>query len=514
MYLGVIVFLGVALTGYWVYHKYFSAPVSEVITFKAERGPIQEIVNVRGEVVPVKEFSLEFPYSGIIDRIFVAKGDKITRGEALMKLETKDIDFELSRLDAVLTQSQANLNKLKAGATLEDEGVSQANVERAQAEYESAKTVLVTALTDAFTRADDTVRNKIDPLFNNPNTSPQLSFSPSDPQTKIDIEALRLALESRLKTWNAAISSLTTSSDLTAATTMADTGLTLARALSDKATQILNTLQPNAAVAQTTIDTWRTNVSAGRLSVGVAITNLASAKEKIAAARAALTIAENELTLKRAGTRAEEIAIAIAQIDEVKSEIGAAEDRRAKATLYAPANGTISDIGYERREVFVPGKPAITLSMAELKMQSDVSELDIGKVRPNDGGRVTIKFDAFPGAAYEGQVISIDPKEIIKEGDTFYRVNIFFDPSVAAAEGNIVRSGMRADLVIAGIAKNDVIKIPSVAIYKKDERTYVLRVVNGVAKETEVKSGISDNEDTEITEGLNAGDIVQVPANQ
>ncbi len=431
-----------------------------------------------------------------------------------MKLETKELDLDLARLQAVLQQAEANLRKLQAGATLQDENVSRANVASAQAALDSAKGGLIAAITDAYTRSDDTVRNKIDPLFLNPRTAPQLSFQISDQQLKTDIEALRLTIESKLNDWSDSLKTIDASGDLSAFGVSANANLTLVRALCDKTTILLNTLTANTQLTQTTIDTWRANVSAGRLAVGLAVTALSAAEEKVSGAQSALSIAQNQLSLKQAGTREEEIAAARAQVDEVNSEIAATQDKIAKATLYAPASAIVTKVYLEQKEIFTPGTPAISLSVDALKLQSDISELDIGKLRMNGGLDVNIKFDAFPDNTYVGKLLSIDAKEIIKEGDTFYRANIFFDPSVAQKDGNIVRAGMSADLKIIAETKKNAVKISGIAVYKKGEKSYV-QVVNGTTiTETEVKTGVSDGENIEIIEGLKEGQYVRVSGNQ
>lgn len=514
LYLAVVVILGTMLTGYWVYSRYFSKTTIDELTLKAEKGDIQSIVSARGEVISQKEFNLEFPYSGIVEKIYVQDGDKVQTGDPLIKLETQELDLDLARLRAVLQQAEANLRKLQAGATLEDENVSRANVASARAALESAKASLVATITDAYTRSDDAVRNKVDPLFNNPRSAPQLSFTIGDQQLKTDIEALRLALEAKLNTWSDSLKSVDASQDLTTLTQNANANLTLVRALCDKATILLNMLTANAQLAQTTIDAWRVNVSAGRLAVGLAVTALSAAEEKVSGAQSALSIAQNQLSLKQAGTREEEIAAAKAQVDEVNSEIAATQDKIAKATLSAPASAIVTKVNLEQKEVFMPGSSAISLSVDALKLQSDISELDIGKLRMNGGLDVNITFDAFPDYAYQGKLLSIDAKEIIKEGDTFYRANIFFDPAIAQKDGNIVRTGMSADLKIIGEVRKNAIKISGIAVYKKGDKSYVRVVDNQTLTETEVKTGISDGESIEIIQGLKEGQFVRVSGNQ
>ena len=85
-----------------------------------------------------------------------------------MKLETTDFELEIRKLNSVIIQSQANLDKLITGPTQEDIRVFEAKVENAKASLEDAQKNLIDKLQDAYTRADDAVRGKADQLFSSP----------------------------------------------------------------------------------------------------------------------------------------------------------------------------------------------------------------------------------------------------------------------------------------------------------------------------------------------------------
>lgn len=507
-YLGIIVLFGILLTTFWVYQKYFRTGSGTLTTFATVRGDIQEIVRARGEVAAQKEFDLEFPFAGSVEKIYVAEGESVKSGAPLMKLETTELALERARLNAVFLQNKANLEKLEAGVTLEDINVYAAKVESAISALNSAKKSLVDTITDAYTKSDDAIRNKVDPLFINPRTAPALSFETTNSQIKVDTESARSVLEPVLTAWSGTIKLLTVASDLDVAITEAKANLSFVRTMHDKAALALNNLLPSGTLTQTTIDTWRANISAGRLSVSTAITNLTAAEEKTETARANLRIAENELALKRAGTRTEEITIANAQINEVKNEIASIDEKIAKALLRAPADAKVTKIWLERKETAGIGKTAISLSIEKLKVSSDISELDIGKVREHNGGTVEIEFDAFPGVKYAGSVLSIEQKEILKEGDKYFRVNVLFES--ADNEERQIRAGMSADLVLRGTIKKGVLTIPEIAVYKNGNKRFVKILTGNVQKETEVQVGISDGDSIEITNGLSEGDVVVV----
>ncbi|KKU20797.1 MAG: Efflux transporter, RND family, MFP subunit, partial [Candidatus Azambacteria bacterium GW2011_GWC1_46_13] len=287
-----------------------------------------------------------------------------------------------------------------------------------------------------------------------------------------------------------------------------------------------------ANLPASTVATYKANVNTGRTNVNTAFSNISSQKQLIAAQKAAdqsniasaeakvndasnsLKSAEDDLALKKAGTTAEQIAAQEAQVKQalanvsgqralikqaeadiasVKAQIDATQEKIKKSTLRAPAPAKIVKIFLEKREVFKPGQSAVSLSTSGYKLQADVSELDIGKIRDINGNEVLIRLDAFPGKEFKGRVVLIEQKEIIKEGDKYYRVNIYFEDQATGA-----RSGMSGDLIIQISFKENALKIPELAVYKKGETKFVKIFEDGRQREAEIETGASDGEFIEV----------------
>lgn len=508
-YLSAILIFGGAFVSLWVYQKYFRDDTSPPLLFRVERGRIEEVIRVRGGVVPEKEFELEFPFSGIVDKIFVKEGEEVQPGKELIKLETVDFELERARLEAVLTQQRANLEKLLAGATAEELRISETKVTNAQMAVGDAAKNLLDVAKDSYTKADDAVRNKASQLFYDPRSSdPQLKFLMSDAVLEQNVELGRYTSENILASWESLVNGLSISSDLDAAARAADQNLGQIKLFLDKVAFVVNGLtvdyqlsrSPFTNLTQTMIDAWKVDIASARTSVNGAITGLTSAKEKLENAKSNLALAEKELTFKSAAPRIEDVEIAGAQIDEIESQIAAINEKIRKAMLTAPTLARVVKIGLEEGELFKSGQSAISLSTPGYKIQADISELDIGRIK--EGNAVSIKLDAFPEYVFSGKIISIDSREIIKDEDKFYRVNILTErPTVD------IRSGMNADLSIFISAKDDVLKIPEFAAFKRGGKTYVLVLDDGY-KEREILAGISDGEFIEIRSGLIEGETV------
>lgn len=507
-YLVFAVIIGGLLSSFWVYRKYFYEESDGYLYFKVERGPVREIVRVRGDAAADKEFNLEFPFSGIVSGIFVREGQVAERGDFLMKLDSADYDFQLGRLEALLAQRRSGLEKLKAGPTEEDVNVLKTKVSGAKTAMGEAKKGVVDKLKDALTKSDDAVRGKADGFFSNPRSSnPTLDFELSDFSLKTELEEGRFSVEGVLNSWQASLSGLSSSEDLDSRMAEAKENLGLIRSFLDEVALAVNSLKTKSGLSQTTIDAWKADIYSARTNVNTAATSLLAAEEKRRAAESKLALAERELALKTAGARQEDIEIAEARVSETENQISEAREKIKKSKLYAPVSAEVVKIPLEEGELFAPGTPAIYLSSSRLKIIADISELDIRKLNGADGNEVSIKFDAFPDTVFWGRTTRIDPKEIIKDGDTYYRVNVYFGEN-----GKKVRPGMSADLEILISSKDDVLKIPEIAVYEKGGKKFVKLFEDGSVSEQEVETGISDGEFVEITEGLSEGQTAVVSA--
>ena len=505
-YLVLIIIAGAAFVFFWIYQKYIKEEQTSFLLFNVERGAVQEVVKVRGEVAARQEFDLGFPFSGTIEEVFVKEGQTVNRNAPLMKLETTDFELEIKKLEAVFDQKRAVLEKLIAGAAPEDIQVLETKVSNAEVALKESKNNLVDKLRDAFIKSDDAIRSKVDQFFNSPRSSdPKLNFSLADSQLKTDFERERTFVETLLVSWKLETDRLTASDNLASFTDAAKKNLAQIKSFLDKAALILSVITASSNLSQTTIDTYRSDISTARANINTAITNLSAAEEKLRTAESGVFLAQKELAAKKAAARIEDVEIAKAQIREIENQIAITEEKIKKSFIYAPGGAKILKVNFEKQEFYTAGQVAVSLSASDYKIQADVSELEIVKVRDINGNDVLARFDALPGQEFKGKVIFIEPKEIIKEGDKYYRVNVYLDKFTES-----LRPGMSADLIILISFKDEALKIPELAIYDKGGKKFVKILKDNQQKEIEVETGISDGENVEVISGLVEGQIVIV----
>jgi HlyD family secretion protein len=135
------------------------------------------------------------------------------------------------------------------------------------------------------------------------------------------------------------------------------------------------------------------------------------------------------------GNRKEDIAIARANLEEAKANLGLSRVNLDYTVLRAPSAGVITVRQAEIGEVVVPGTPVVTLAdLDHLWLRAYVAATDLGRIRW--GQDAVITNDTYPGKQYHGRIsfISSDaeftPKSVQtnKERVTLvYRIKIDLD---------------------------------------------------------------------------------------
>ncbi len=107
-------------------------PQAQLAPVKASNRIIAE-----GKVVPVRSAALSFLAGGNIAKVPVAYGDRVTAGQTLVQLETRQLDLQLAQADANLDSARAKLNQLKNSPTAQEVAAAKQNLVSAQAAYDN-----------------------------------------------------------------------------------------------------------------------------------------------------------------------------------------------------------------------------------------------------------------------------------------------------------------------------------------------------------------------------------------
>ncbi len=525
-----IIVLGTAAAIYFYFFRK-TAPVYDFALVK--RGDVVQGVSVAGKVKPVEEVELAFEKSGKVAGVYAKVGDAVESGQSLVILDSNDLFADLAQAEAAhesskaqykqyqaaLAAQEAKLAELKIGTRLEEIQVQEAKVESARISLSEARKNLMDKIQDAYTKSDDAVRNKVDQFFSNPRgASPNVNFVIGDSQLKVNIESGRVTVEKILVDWSVAIIDLTIASDLDFYADLADNNLDAIKSFLGKAAFAVNGLVANSTLSQTTIDTWRADVSTARTNVNTAVTNLSTAAEEFKSAETDLVIVENELVLEKAGSTVEQIASQEAsveqaranlssqfsQIKQAEAKIQAVQAQIAKNTIKSPLGGVVTKQDAKVGEIVTAGKTVVAvISAADFEIEVNIPEADFAKVKIGDGAKLTL--DAYgEDVVWTTRVVKIDPAETMIGGVPTYKVILQFE-----GENGRVKSGMTANVDIMTAKRENVIIVPQRAVITKNNERFV-RVIEGeTVLEKKVETGLRGSDgNIEIVNGLNEGEKI------
>lgn len=472
----------------------------------AKRSNLVQEVSVTGRVKPAESVDLAFEIGGRVSRVRVSVGDKVRTNQILVQLNNSELAARLAGDEADIKVQQAKLDELRRGARQEDIQVKEVELKKTEQDLTNKYDSVLTGLNNAYTKADDAVRTKTAAIFSGSKTSfYSLTFTSCDVEADGDSTFLRLKSDSELDIWLTELNDLNTTSsrkELDQALVNAQDFLTLFKRFLERTNATLTT---GCTSIDSALDTYRTNVSAGRANVAAALSDITNLEQLIASEKLNVDKAQSELDLKLAGTVPEQISAQEAMVEQAKANLQNTQAQITKTILRSPIDGIVTTQDAKIGEIVSVNTIIISLiSEAEFQIEANIPEADIAKITTENTARLTL--DAYgDDVVFEARVITIEPAETIIEGVTTYKTTLQF-----IGEDKRIKSGMTANIEILSGERENVISIPRRAVINRDGNK-VVRILddNGIIQEVNIKTGLLGSDGTvEITEGVNEGDKV------
>jgi len=175
----------------------------------------------------------------------------------------------------------------------------------------------------------------------------------------------------------------------------------------------------------------------------------------------------------------------------------------------APVSGSILRILQESQKVITAGTPLVEIGdPADLEIVTDLLSSDAVRVSPGD----RVIFDDWGGPeSLEGKVRRIEPYGYTKVsalGIEEQRVNVMIDIVSPVEDWHQLGHGYRLDTQIIVWSSGDVLKAPIGALFRDGGEWAVFVDDGGVAALRSVRLGHMGGRESEILDGLKAGDRV------
>jgi HlyD family secretion protein len=250
-------------------------------------------------------------------------------------------------------------------------------------------------------------------------------------------------------------------------------------------------------------------------------------------------------------------------VKSAEASVSEANENLVKTKIYAPITGTVSALNVEKGErvvgtnMYAGTEMMVVADLERMEVQVEVNENDIVKVRKSDTALVEV--DAYLNRKFKGVVTEIANSAKVSGSSTDQVTNFdvkilllkdSYKDLIDSVGGNLYpfRPGMSATVDIQTETLNNVVSVPIQAVTtrikkegggteevkdesetetasssstqessssskktttKREEKQEVVFIVkDGRAWKKEVKTGIQDNTDIQILDGVSAGDEV------
>lgn len=282
----------------------------------------------------------------------------------------------------------------------------------------------------------------------------------------------------------------------------------------------------DASTQQNTRDSAAATLASSKAALTAAQAKLREAQQnfnrqqemvkKGAAARESLDAAQ--ATLKSAQSAVDQ---AKADIRKSQLELDNAGLRLGYTSVTAPMDGVVISVAVEKGQTVnaVQDSPTlVTIAQTNtMTVEAEIAEADVGAVQPGMAAYFTLL--GADKTRYEGKLKSIDPAPLATSKNTTTTTSSSNDTAVyyygkmdvPNADGKL-RIGMTANMVINVREAKGVLTIPMTALQTNSAGADEVQVMgaDGKPQPREVKLGINDGVNTEVTEGLTAGEQVVV----
>ncbi|MFA5934353.1 MAG: efflux RND transporter periplasmic adaptor subunit [Candidatus Paceibacterota bacterium] len=473
----------------------------EIITVK--RSDIVQTVSVSGKTKSASSADLSFEKSGKVTYVFASVGDTVKLGQSLVRLDSSELNANLLQVEANLSAEQSKLSEMIKGTRSEELDLQYIKTDKASSDFNQSKISLMNNIRDTYTVADDSVRNKLYPIFVDPvRYNSYLKFS-VDSGLEDDIRSEKNDVEDILISWNKSLRSLTEVSDLAIYYNTSKINLNAVKKLLDDSAFALSSILADDYITQAEIDVWKLNISTARTNINLAINNLTASINEYESLSYSSKISQSELKVKKSGYTLEQTNTQESLVEGAKAQVAGIQAQLSKNVIYSPIDGIITKQEAKVGEIVSPNTVMVSvISISNFEVEAYVPEINIGKV--NIGNVVKMTMDAFPNENFVGKLVYIEPAETLIDNIPNFKLKIVFDKI-----DNRLKSGLTVDVEIEVNKKENVLSIPRYAISENDDKYSVQKMDGNNIVTKNINIGIQgDNGMTEIIYGLDEGDKI------
>ncbi|TEB12628.1 Macrolide export protein MacA [Pelotomaculum sp. FP] len=198
---------------------------------------------------------------------------------------------------------------------------------------------------------------------------------------------------------------------------------------------------------------------------------------------------------------------ALAQEAGLRQTLSQLSAKEGQLVVKSPTDGMVLNLPVKQEEVVNSGALLAVLAAAgQLEVKADILSDDLREVRV--GQKVSITAPVLGGEKLAGEVKKIYPSAEEKEsalGVIQRRVPVI----ITLPDPDVLKPGYEVRVAIETLTREDVLVLPREAVRTTgDGHKEVMVVTQGQVQRRTVQTGLSDQENIEITGGLESGEMI------
>lgn len=492
----IVALLAVAALGIWWFVLRPMGAAGQALgagMYRTETAQVRDLtvsVDGSGTVTPIESYDVRALVTGEILEAPFEVGDRIEKGDLLYRLDAGEAETALQQAQLALRQAQLSYDELASGMapSAGTAGVVQ-SVQVQKGQLVSAGTPIA-EIADTSTMTLTLPFQSADARRLSPGQSAQVTVAGTGETLAGTVESVASA--DLVGAGGALVRQVT----LRVRNPGALTEETAATAsVGEIACAGSGTFDANArqtVVAQTGGEVTQIHVTAGtRVSAGTALVTLGGESAQNALENASIAVENARISLQRA------------------------QDALENYTVTAPISGTVIEKNFkagDKLEGIDAGALAVIYDLSQLKLEMNVSELEIGQVQA--GQEVEITAEAIPGQTFLGTVDRVSVNGTTTNGFTTYPVTILLpeygdlNPGMNVSTNIVVERVTGALTVpVSAVSGDGTVLVAGEGALNPDGTVADLARVESRA----VTLGASSEDYVQITSSLKEGDVVLVP---
>lgn len=410
---------------------------------------VEDTLDITGSIETTDDVSVTAIVGGVLIEVLVKDGDQVSAGQVIARQDASDYRAQLDAAKAQARAAKSALDQARADAEVGPTR-SASQIAASQARLEQAK-------------------SRLQRLLNGSRPEERIQAEAAVNKAKSDLETAKLARDR-------------------------------AKRLFDEGAIAKSELERAENAYAAALSGYESALASQRL-----VQN-ASRDEDIAAAQQDVRAAEQQLAIDQANKRLDVLYVQRVESAQANYDAALQNQRLAQIALdntaiRSPFSGRVSGKPLQVGTYTQPGVSiARVVGTGGAYFEAEVPESQIAQVVP--GMAVTVTVDALPGAKAVGSVVGVNPKAT-GAGRLFY----------ARVRLDSIPDGLRSGMFARGVAvmgeRSGVFLLPSEAILKDGDKSYVFLAVGTKSNRADVVLGPTRDGTTEVS-GLSPGDNVIV----